>query len=145
VGINSEPVEHGLQLVMDIGQQREVISKQQFRDSKIWNTSKCALYPFSQTVRRSIIQVDGEKQGGEGTALLASHQTLAAHLLACPHPAVCIHLCNTSLRGWRVSEQCETREEYLLYIICVIQVLEDGEYASVVNQGRSICCNTTEL
>ena len=34
VGINSEPVEHGLQLVMDIGKQREVISKQQFWDSK---------------------------------------------------------------------------------------------------------------
>ena len=29
VGINSEPVEHGLQLVMDIGQQKEVVSKQQ--------------------------------------------------------------------------------------------------------------------
>jgi hypothetical protein len=35
VGINSEPVEHGLQLVMDIGQQRGVISKQHFWDSKI--------------------------------------------------------------------------------------------------------------
>jgi hypothetical protein len=30
VGINAEPVEHGLQLVMDIGQQKEVVSKQQF-------------------------------------------------------------------------------------------------------------------
>jgi len=39
VGINSEPVEHGLQLVMDIGQQRGVISKQHFWDSKIWNIS----------------------------------------------------------------------------------------------------------
>jgi len=48
VGISSEPVEHGLQLVMDIEQQREVVSKQQFWDSKIWSTSKCALYPFSQ-------------------------------------------------------------------------------------------------
>ena len=62
--IYSEPVENGLQLVMDIGQQREVVSKQQFWYSKIWNTSKCALYPFSQTI--NIIQVDGKKQGGRG-------------------------------------------------------------------------------
>jgi hypothetical protein len=41
VGKNPEPVEHGLQLVMDIGQQREVVSKQQFWNSKIWNTSPC--------------------------------------------------------------------------------------------------------
>ena len=35
-------------------------------------------------------------------------QTLAAHLLACPHPAVCTHLCNTSLGGWRVDgEACD--------------------------------------
>ena len=68
MGSNSEPAEHGLQLVINIVQQREVVSKQQFWDSKIWNTSKCALYPFSQTV--NIIQVDGKKQGGEGTALL---------------------------------------------------------------------------
>ena len=31
VGINFKPVEHGLQLVMDIGQQREVVSKQHGR------------------------------------------------------------------------------------------------------------------
>jgi hypothetical protein len=49
-----------------------------------------------------IVQVDGKKQGGRGDSL-ASHQTLAAHLLACPHPAVYTHhLCNTSLGGWRV-------------------------------------------
>jgi hypothetical protein len=49
VGISSEPVEPGLQL--DIGQEREVVSKQQYWDSIIWNASKCALYPFSQTVK----------------------------------------------------------------------------------------------
>ena len=42
-----------------------------------------------------------EKSRGGGDSL-ASHQALAAHLLACPHPAVCTHLCNTSLGGWRV-------------------------------------------
>ena len=77
VGINAEPVEHDLQLVMNIGQQREIVSKQQFWDSTIWNTSKCALYPFSQTV--NIIQIDGKKQGGWRGDSLASHQALAAH------------------------------------------------------------------
>ena len=98
MSIVSEPVEHGLQLVMDIEQQREVVSKQQFWDSKIWSTSKCALYPFSQTV--NIIKVNGKKQGGEGTALL--------------HTKLWLHTCLLV-----PIQQC--------VLICVIQVLEDGE------------------
>ena len=93
--IYSEPVENGLQLVMDIGQQREVVSKQQFWDSKIWSTSKCALYPFSQT--SNIIQVERKKQG---TALL--------------HTKLWLHTCLLV-----PIQQC--------VLICVIQVLEDGE------------------
>jgi hypothetical protein len=49
-----------------------------------------------------------EKSRGGGDSL-ASHQALAAHLLACPHPAVCTHLCNTCLQGWRVDgEECDS-------------------------------------
>ena len=59
VDLSSEPVEPGLQL--DTGQEREFVSKQQFWDSKIWSTSKCALYPFSQTV--NFIEVDRKNQG----------------------------------------------------------------------------------
>jgi hypothetical protein len=30
-------------------------------------------------------------------------------LLASPHPAVCTHLCNTSLGGWRIDgEACDS-------------------------------------
>ena len=49
-----------------------------------------------------------KKAGGRGDSI-ASHQTLAAHLLASPHPAVCTHLCNTSLGGWRIDgEACDS-------------------------------------
>ena len=84
VGINFEPVQHGLQLVMDIGQQREVVSKQQFWDIKVRPVS---LQPDCQYHSSR-----WKKAWGKGDSL-ASHRTLAAHLLACPHPAVCTHLC----------------------------------------------------
>ena len=74
MGIHSQSVQHGLQLVVVSGSEGKIISEQHVGHFKTRNACDRTLYSLSQTV--NVVQIDGKEEGGEGAPLLDTKRWL---------------------------------------------------------------------